>query len=75
MPVCLSRAGRARFEAWRRRSSASSAWLDVFEGGLKGLLVAEVEFENESENQEFEPPDWSARRSPGTIAIRVRASR
>jgi adenylate cyclase len=32
--------------------------LDVFQGELEGLLIAEVEFESEAESEEFEPPDW-----------------
>ena len=32
--------------------------LDVYGGGLAGLLVAEVEFEDERAADEFEPPDW-----------------
>jgi CYTH domain-containing protein len=32
--------------------------IDVFKGDLKGLLIAEVEFESEAESEEFEPPDW-----------------
>lgn len=34
------------------------AELDVFEDGLEGLLIAEVEFESEAESHEFEPPEW-----------------
>jgi adenylate cyclase len=32
--------------------------LDVFEGSLEGLKVAEVEFSDEEEARAFEPPDW-----------------
>lgn len=32
--------------------------LDVYEGDLGGLLVAEVEFPSEDEARAFEPPDW-----------------
>ncbi len=32
--------------------------LDVFEGHLNGLVVAEVEFENETQVRNFIPPDW-----------------
>jgi adenylate cyclase len=32
--------------------------LDVYEGDLEGLVVAEVEFESEAEAEGFEPPDW-----------------
>jgi CYTH domain-containing protein len=32
--------------------------LDVYGGGLEGLLVAEVEFPSEEEARAFEPPEW-----------------
>jgi adenylate cyclase len=32
--------------------------LDVYEGDLEGLVVAEIEFETEDEARAFEPPDW-----------------
>jgi adenylate cyclase len=32
--------------------------LDVYGGGLEGLIVAEVEFESESDADSFIPPDW-----------------
>jgi adenylate cyclase len=32
--------------------------MDVFEGVLNGLVVAEVEFSSEDEAKKFTPPDW-----------------
>jgi CYTH domain-containing protein len=32
--------------------------LDVYEGALQGLVVAEVEFESEAAAEAFAPPDW-----------------
>ncbi len=32
--------------------------LDVYEGCLQGLMVAEVEFSDESSSDMFQPPDW-----------------
>ena len=32
--------------------------LDVYEGDLEGLLVAEIEFSSEDEASRFEPPAW-----------------
>jgi adenylate cyclase len=32
--------------------------LDVYEGDLEGLVVAEIEFSSESEAGNFEPPGW-----------------
>jgi CYTH domain-containing protein len=32
--------------------------LDVFEGELEGLVVAEVEFDSDAAADSFEPPEW-----------------
>jgi adenylate cyclase len=32
--------------------------VDVFEGDLRELVTAEVEFESEAASEDFEPPDW-----------------
>ncbi len=32
--------------------------LDIYEGNLKKLLTAEVEFNSEEESWKFDPPDW-----------------
>jgi adenylate cyclase len=32
--------------------------IDVYEGDLDGLVVAEIEFPSEEEAKAFEPPDW-----------------
>jgi adenylate cyclase len=32
--------------------------IDVYEGDLEGLVVAEIEFPSEEEANEFEPPGW-----------------
>jgi adenylate cyclase len=32
--------------------------VDVYEGELEGLIVAEVEFDSEEEARSFEPPAW-----------------
>jgi adenylate cyclase len=32
--------------------------LDVYEGELEGLVVAEIEFDSESDAHGFEPPEW-----------------
>jgi adenylate cyclase len=32
--------------------------VDVYEGDLEGLMVAEIEFGSEEEARGFEPPDW-----------------
>jgi adenylate cyclase len=32
--------------------------IDVYEGDLEGLVVAEIEFDSEEEATEFDPPGW-----------------
>ena len=32
--------------------------VDVYEGDLDGLVVAEIEFPSEKEAREFDPPEW-----------------
>jgi adenylate cyclase len=32
--------------------------LDVYEGDLEGLVVAEIEFPSEDDARAFQPPDW-----------------
>jgi CYTH domain-containing protein len=35
--------------------------VDVYEGELEGLIIAEVEFPSVEESEAFEPPDWFGR--------------
>ncbi|SHO53743.1 CYTH domain-containing protein [Anaerocolumna xylanovorans] len=39
-------------------SDGLKAELDIFEGELKGLIFAEVEFKSEEEAKDFKMPDW-----------------
>ncbi len=39
--------------------------VDVYEGDLEGLVVAEVEFASEEEARRFEPPDWLGEEATG----------
>jgi adenylate cyclase len=55
--------------------------LDVYEGDLEGLLVAEIEFPSEDEARALEPPDWLGEEVTGderylneTLATRGRPS-
>jgi CYTH domain-containing protein len=52
-----------RVEKRRRRIAYGEAMLelDVYEGGLAGLVVAEVEFPDEDAARRFEPPAWLGR--------------
>lgn len=34
--------------------------IDIYDGSNRGLVVAEVEFESESDARDFVPPDWFA---------------
>jgi adenylate cyclase len=49
-----------RVEKRRRRMAYGSAMLEIdeYEGDLRGLLVAEVEFDDEAASDAFTPPDW-----------------
>jgi adenylate cyclase len=42
--------------------------VDVYEGELSGLVVAEVEFPSEEDARRFEPPDWFDREVTGDEA-------
>jgi CYTH domain-containing protein len=39
--------------------------VDVYEGDLEGLLVAEIEFSSEDEARRFDPPDWIGKEVTG----------
>lgn len=39
--------------------------IDVYDGSNKGLVVAEVEFDDEAQCKNFEPPDWFGREVSG----------
>ncbi len=50
-----------RLQKTRRRMPLKDgliAEVDYFEGALEGLVVAEVEFESEAAEHEFDPPGW-----------------
>jgi adenylate cyclase len=44
-----------------RLDDGALAEVDVFEGALKGLVLAEVEFDSEGAAARFEPPAWMGR--------------
>ena len=41
--------------------------VDVYEGDLEGLVVAEIEFASEEEARGFEPPDWIGEEVTGDV--------
>ena len=43
--------------------------VDVYEGELEGLVVAEIEFPSEDEARAFEPPDWIGEEVTGDRAL------
>jgi CYTH domain-containing protein len=47
--------------------------LDVYAGALKGLVLAEVEFESEEASEAFEPPDWFGREVTDDLRFANRA--
>jgi adenylate cyclase len=62
-------------EKRRRRMPYGSAMLevDVFEGDLAGLIVAEVEFADEEPARTFVPPAWFDREVTDDAAFKNRA--
>jgi CYTH domain-containing protein len=51
--------GRRIFKRRYRRPVAEGTFeIDVFEGDLAGLVVAEMEFDSEGSSEAFEPPTW-----------------
>jgi adenylate cyclase len=41
--------------------------VDVYEGDLEGLVVAEIEFDSEKEARGFEPPNWIGEEVTGDV--------
>jgi adenylate cyclase len=64
-----------RVEKRRHRLPMGDAMLevDVFEGDLRGLVVAEVEFDGEDAAQSFSPPVWFGREVTDDGAYKNRA--
>jgi adenylate cyclase len=54
----LTEDARVRKTRWRVQVGELTAELDVFEGDLYGLRVAEIEFPDEDTAEGFDPPDW-----------------
>jgi adenylate cyclase len=54
----LTEGRRVHKTRWIAALGELEAELDVYEGELHGLLVAEVEFPDEEASGTFEPPDW-----------------
>ncbi len=44
-----------------RQSEAGCFEIDVYSGGLDGLITAEIEFDTASAGEHFSPPDWLGR--------------
>ena len=64
-----------RVEKRRRRMPYGDAVLevDVYEGDLRGLIVAEVEFDDEGVATAFEPPEWFSREVTDDAAYKNRS--
>jgi CYTH domain-containing protein len=64
-----------RVEKRRHRLALGAAMLevDVFEGDLQGLVVAEVEFDGEDAARAFSPPGWFGREVTDDGAYKNRA--
>ncbi len=46
---------KKRYDYWTINEDIE---IDIYEDSLQGLLVAEVEFENEEEARAYQPPSW-----------------
>jgi adenylate cyclase len=56
------------------RDGGPGVWeIDVYEGGLRGLITAELEFESEAEAEGLEPPAWIERELTGEPGYQNRA--
>ena len=49
----------------KRRAVLDRIELDLYEGALDGLAVAEVEFDSEHEAADWQPPEWFGRELTG----------
>ncbi len=56
---------RVEKERFRLERDGRTIELDVYGGGLEGLVVAEVEFESEQDSADFQPPAWLGREVTG----------
>ena|SRR5688572_29540759 len=54
----LSEGRRVRKRRYTLAVEGAELELDAFEGELEGLLLAEVEFDDEDAARAFDPPDW-----------------
>jgi adenylate cyclase len=56
---------RVEKERFRLGGHGRGIELDVYDGALDGLVVAEIEFESEEASEEFDPPAWLGREVTG----------
>jgi adenylate cyclase len=54
----LTEGRRVRKRRHRMEHGGRTIEVDVYEGDLDGLVVAEIEFPSEEEARAFEPPEW-----------------
>jgi len=64
----LTESRRVRKTRYRVEHEGMTLEVDVYAGGLDGLVVAEVEFDSDAASDEFEPPDWFGRELTGERA-------
>ncbi len=56
---------RVEKERFRLGGEGRGIELDVYDGALDGLVVAEIEFDSEQASEEFDPPPWLGREVTG----------
>lgn len=48
---------KRRYDYWTSNDTEDIE-IDIYEGALEGLLIAEIEFENEEQAKSYQPPTW-----------------
>lgn len=66
----LTQGQRLQKTRYRMPSGSVTIEVDVYSGGLHGLIVAEVEFSSEAACEAFEPPTWFGREVSAHAAFR-----
>jgi adenylate cyclase len=61
----LTEERRVEKERFRLDGDGHVIELDVYDGALEGLVVAEIEFASEQASEEFDPPAWLGREVTG----------
>ena len=69
----LTEGRRVRKRRYRRRVDEGLFEIDVYEGGLEGMAVVEMEFESPEAADRFEAPQWVGEEVTGDARYANRA--